>query len=138
MKWIIYSIILGIAEVWSIGELHGVLGTSKLVGLYVATTALGAVFLYIQLPVFRDAMRAMKNIENTWKKKAKDPDYKPTAEEIQKLKPMVYVGIYFPALVLIAIPGIVSDIIGTLLVFPVLSNRLLEYNMNKAINNASK
>jgi len=97
MKWIIYSIILGIAEVWSIGELHGVRGTSKLVGLYVATT-----------------------------------------EEIQKLKPMVYVGIYFPALVLIAITGIVSDIIGTLLVFPVLSNRLLVYKMNKAIINASK
>ena len=130
--------ILGVVEVWSIGQLHGVLGTPRLVGLYVATTALGAVFLYIQLPAFREAMNAMKNIEKKWKKKLNDPEFKPTAEDIQKLKPMVFVGVYFPALVLIAIPGIVSDVIGTLLVFPVISNWYVEHKMNKAMKNAAQ
>jgi UPF0716 family protein affecting phage T7 exclusion len=113
MKWIIFTVILGVVEVWSIGQLHGVLGTSKLVGLYIATTALGAVFLYIQYPAFCAAMNAMKKIEKKWTKKANNPNFKPTAEDIQKLKPMAFVGIYFPAVVLIAIPGIVSDVIGT-------------------------
>lgn len=130
--------ILGVVEVWSIGQLHGVLGTTKLVGLYIATTALGAVFLYIQLPAFREAMKAMKNIEKKWKKKLNDQEFKPTAEDIQKLKPMVFVGVYFPALVLIAIPGIVSDVIGTLLVFPVISNWYVEHKMNKAMKNVAQ
>lgn len=138
MKWIIFTIILGVVEVWFIGQIHGILGTAKLVGLYVTTTAIGAAFLYIQLPVFREALSAMKNIEKKWKKKIKNPEYKPTAEDIKKLKPMVFVGIYFPAIVLIAIPGIVSDVIGTLLVFPVISNWYLEHKMNIAMKRAKQ
>ena len=138
MKWIVFSLVLGVVEVWTIGELHSVLGTSRLIGLYLATTALGAVFLLIQLPAFREAMRTMKNIEKKWRKKFNNPEYQPTAEDIQKLKPMVFVGIYFPALVLVAIPGIVSDVIGTLLVLPVISNWYIERTMNKALEKASQ
>jgi UPF0716 family protein affecting phage T7 exclusion len=136
MKWLIISVILGVVEVWTLGQLHPVLGTAKLVGLYLATTALGAVFLYLQLPALRAALDVMKKLDKQWKKKLNNPEFKPTAEDIQKLKPMVFVGVYFPALVLIAIPGIVSDVIGILLVLPVISNWYVSHKMNQAMRKA--
>jgi UPF0716 family protein affecting phage T7 exclusion len=137
MKWLIILPMLGVVEIFAISQLHTVLGTYKLVGLYLATTAIGAVFLLIQLPAFRQAMNTVKSLETRWKKRFGDPEFKPTAEDIQKLKPMVFLGVYIPAVVLIAIPGIVSDVVGTLLVLPVISNRYIEYQMNKAMKNVA-
>jgi UPF0716 family protein affecting phage T7 exclusion len=54
----------------------------------------------------------------------------------EKLSPMMFVGIYVPALVLIAIPGIIGDVVGTLMVLPGLSSWLVNYQINKAIANA--
>lgn len=136
MKWILSIIILGIAEVASIGQLHSTLGLKDLVLLYVATTAVGAFFLYLKAPEFKSAMKATKGLEKKFKKKAKNSDYKPSPEEIEKLSPMMFIGLYVPAIVLIAIPGIISDLIGILIVSPGLSSWLVSRQINKAIGNA--
>lgn len=136
MKWILLIIILGIIEVATIGELHSIFGTQNLIFLYIATTAIGAFFLYLQAPEFRAAMKATKGIQRKFKKKARDPEYKPTREELGKLAPMMFIGIYIPALVLIAMPGIVSDFIGTLMVLPGLSSWLVRRQINKAVAKA--
>lgn len=136
MKWILLIIILGVAEVATISQLHSMFGTRDLVVLYIVTTAVGALFLYLKAPEFKAAMKATKGIQKKLKKRAKNPDYKPTLKEIEKLSPMVFVGLYVPALVLIAIPGVISDLVGTLMVFPGLSSWLVRRQINKAIGNA--
>jgi UPF0716 family protein affecting phage T7 exclusion len=136
MKWVLLIIILGVAEVATIGQLHSIIGTRNLVFLYIATTAIGAFFLYLKASEFKIAMKAMKGIEKKFKKRVKNPEYKPTREEIQKLSPMMFIGMYVPAIVLIAIPGIISDFVGTLMVMPGLSSWLLSRQVNKAIANA--
>jgi UPF0716 family protein affecting phage T7 exclusion len=136
MKWILLIIILGVVEVATIGQFQSILGTRNLVFLYIATTAIGAFFLYLKASEFKIAIKAMKGIEKKFQKRVKNPEYKPTKEEIEKLTPMMFIGMYVPAIVLIAIPGIVSDFVGTLMVLPGLSSWLLSRQMNKAIANA--
>lgn len=92
--------------------------------------------MYLKASEFKIAMKAMKGIEKKFKKRVKNPEYKPTKEEIEKLSPMMFIGMYVPAIVLIAIPGIISDFVGTLMVMPGLSSWLLSRQVNKAIANA--
>ncbi len=136
MKWILLIIILGVAEVATIGQLHSLFGTRNLVLLYIVTTAVGALFLYLKSSEFKVAMKATKGIQKKLKKRAQNPDYKPTLEDIEKLSPMMFVGLYVPALILIAIPGIISDIIGIFMVLPGLSSWLVRRQISKAIANA--
>ncbi|MCP4492885.1 MAG: FxsA family protein [Gammaproteobacteria bacterium] len=136
MKWILLIIVLGVAEVATIGQLHSVLGTGYLVLLYIVTTAIGALFLYLKFSEFKAAMKATKGIQKKLKKRAQNPGYKPTSEEIERLSPMMFVGLYVPALILIAIPGVISDIIGLLMVLPGLSSWLVRRQIDKAIASA--
>jgi UPF0716 family protein affecting phage T7 exclusion len=136
MKWIFLIIILGIVEITTIGELHSILGTKGLVILYIVTTVIGAFFLYLRLAEFKLAMKAMKGIQKKLKKRARDLNFEPTVQEVEKLNPMMFIGLYVPAICLIAIPGIVSDLIGILMVAPIVSNWLVERQVKKAIKNA--
>jgi UPF0716 family protein affecting phage T7 exclusion len=136
MKWILLIIVLGVAEVATIGQLHSLFGTRDLVLLYIVTTAVGALFLYLKASEFKVAMKATKGIQKKLKKRAQNPGYKPTLEDIEKLSPMMFVGLCVPALILIAIPGIISDIIGIFMVLPGLSSWLVRRQISKAIANA--
>ena len=130
--------ILGIAEVTAIGELHARLGLYQLIGLYVATTGVGAIFLFLQYPAFKKSMKAMEKAEKGFKKAMKvSTDGKYTNEQLEKMRPMFFISIYGPAFILVAIPGIVSDVIGTLMVIPFVSNMLLNRSMNNVIENVA-
>lgn len=131
MKWIAFIIILGIAEIATIGQLHTALGTSKLIVLYIVTTAIGAFFLYLKMPQFKAAVKASKRLDKKFKKQAQRQDYQPTAKDIEKVRPFMFIALYLPALILIAIPGIISDVVGILMVFPVLSDWLLQRSVDK-------
>lgn len=131
MKWIAFIIILGIAEIATIGQLHTALGTSKLIVLYIVTTAIGAFFLYLKMPQFKAAVKAGKRLDKKFKKQAQRQDYQPTAKDIEKVRPFMFIALYLPALILIAIPGIISDVVGILMVFPVLSDWLLQRSVDK-------
>ena len=48
MKSLIFLIILGVSEVAVIGQLHSMLGLYTLIGLYVITTAIGGILLYLR------------------------------------------------------------------------------------------
>jgi UPF0716 family protein affecting phage T7 exclusion len=136
MKWFLLILVLGVAEIATIGQLHSLIGTRDLVLLYSFTTAIGALFLYLKASEFKVAMKATKGIQKKLKKRARNPEYKPTLKEIEKLSQMMFVGLYVPALILIAIPGIISDIIGLLVVLPGLSSWLVRRQISKAITNA--
>ena len=126
MKLIIYILMVGFVEVWTYSYLYDVLGFSKLVTLYVATTFLGAVVLFIRYPAFCAAKNASKKLYTKWQEEQKNKDYIPSAENADKQKVMVFVYVYLPALALIALPGIVTDIIGILLLMPAISKRCTE------------
>jgi UPF0716 family protein affecting phage T7 exclusion len=138
MKWIIYLVIQGFIEVAVIGKLHGSLGLYGLMGLYLVTTIFGAVFLVIQLPRFRRSWKFMRDMEKGKFQALKNPDHKPTAEELEKIRPLLFFTLYFFAAVHIAIPGIVSDFVGMIMVIPVLSNRYLDYKISKMIKALDK
>lgn len=136
MIWILFFIVLGVAEIATIGQLHELLGTLNLVFLYVVTTAIGAFFLFLKLPKFRASMKLMKKAEKKLKHKIKEPGVKLSAKEIEQYGDMIFVGSYFMACVLIAIPGVVSDVAGMLIVMPFLSDWVLKRKINKAIAKA--
>lgn len=123
MKLIIYILLMGLGEFWTYSYLYDVLSFSNLVALYTATTALGAVMLFIRYPACRAAKNASKKLYNKWKEKQKDPEFIPSADDIAEQKIMAFVYVYFPALALIVIPGIVTDVIGMLLLVPDISKR---------------
>lgn len=134
MKWILALIVLGVAEVATIGQVHSVLGTRNLVLLYIVTTAIGAVLLYLKSSEFTAAMKAMRGLEGGLREKAKEPEYKPTPEEVEELSPMLFIGLYVPALVLIAIPGLIGDLIGIFMVLPGVSSWLIKRQKYKAMS----
>ena len=138
MKWLIYLAILGVVEVAVIGKLHEVLGFYKLIGLYLVTTIIGAVFLLVQLPAFRQALKFMRKLEKGSIKKFKRPDYQPTADDIEEMRPLLFFTLYAFAAVHIIIPGIVTDFIGMLLIVPFISNAYINHKIDKMIQKASR
>lgn len=124
------------AEIATIGQLHELLGTLNLVIVYVLTTLIGAFFLFLKLPRFRESMNLMKKAEKKFKKKFKDPEVKLSPKEIGQYGKTIFVGIYFMACILIAIPGVVSDIVGILMGLPLLSNWALNYKLKNAVSKA--
>ena len=135
MKWMILLLTLGIAEIVTIGELHSRIGTNHLVPLYVVTTAIGAFLLYLNVSEFRSSVKKTKKIQNKLKKKAQGPNYKPTASEIEKLRPLMFVGVFILAIVLVAIPGILSDLIGMVIALPFMSAWVVNQKVKKALAN---
>jgi UPF0716 family protein affecting phage T7 exclusion len=141
MKWLVYLVVLGFVEVVAIGKLHGQIGIYHLIGLYLLTTIIGAVFLLIQLPRFRRSWIFMKQLDKGTRedlKKFGDPDFKPSAGEIEQLRPMLFFMLYFIAAAHIAIPGLVSDVIGIVLVVPFISNAYLNQRISKAVRKAGE
>lgn len=135
MKLIFYILTVIVIEVWVFSYFHEILGFSKLAALCLATTVLGVVMLFIRYPEFRTAKNAINKLDTKWQEKLKDPEYSPSAYDNETVKQMVFVYVYIPALVLIIIPGIITDTIGMLLLIPAISNRYVEkmsgYNLLK-------
>lgn len=136
MKWIIYIFTLGLSEVLTITYLHNYLGMLYLIVLYVATTVIGATLLLLQYPRFRLAFHKMNKLEKKFRNKLKDPEYKATSEEIETLKPMLYVSIYVMSAILVAVPGIITDFVGLFMVIPAVSSHLINRQITKTISHA--
>ena len=133
VKWLIFLAILGVIEIAVIGRLHAALGLYKLVGLYVFTTLVGAALLLVQLKKFRAAMQTINKLEKGFLKKFRDPAFRPSPQQVEKLSPLLFVTLYVSAVILIAIPGIVSDVVGMLLALPLVSHYYVQSNLRKAV-----
>jgi len=136
MKWLIFLIILGVSEVAVIGQLHSMLGLYALIGLYIVTTAIGGVFLYMQYPEFKRSMKASKKIGKKFKKQFVGEECSLSAEQLEKLRPFFFVVRYGIAFALIVIPGVVSDIVGVVMVLPVVISYFINRSLDKAIAKA--
>lgn len=133
MKWMAMVLLVGAAEVVTIGRLHSVLGLGGLVGLYAATTLVGAVLLLLKYKQFRLQLKAVKSVDKKLKRRFAGGARGLAPDEIKKLVPMVSVSIYIGAAVLIAIPGLITDFLGMLLIVPVVSNWLIERETRRVV-----
>ena len=136
VKWLIFLAFLGVIEIAVIGRLHAALDLYKLVGLYIVTTLVGAALLLLQLKKFRAAMQAIRKLEKGLMKKFRDPAFKPSSVQVEQLSPLLFVTLYVSAVILIAIPGIVSDVVGMLLALPLVSHYYVQSNLRKAVAKA--
>jgi UPF0716 family protein affecting phage T7 exclusion len=133
LKWLIFLAVLGVIEIAVIGRLHAALGLYKLVGLYILTTLFGAVLLLMQLKKFRAAMKTINKLEKGFMKNFNDPEFRPSPQQVEKLGPLLFVTLYVSAAILIAIPGIVSDIVGMILALPMVNDYYVRSNLRKAV-----
>ncbi|MDH5327209.1 MAG: FxsA family protein [Gammaproteobacteria bacterium] len=124
MKWFVLLLLLGIVEVVLVAQLHEMMGMTNLVILYIATTLVGTIILLLRLPEFKRSWKGMRNNKSSLKKLNKT-GRNISQEEIQQIKPFLFITVYLPALILIAIPGIVTDAVGIVILVPVVSNWLV-------------
>lgn len=136
MKWLVFLIILGVSEVAVIGQLHAILELYTLIVLYVITTALGAIFLGLQYPEFKRSMKASKSLGKKFKKQYTGPECSLSPEQIEKMRPFLFVGCYGIAFTLIVIPGIISDILGIIMVIPIVISFFINRSIDKVIAKA--
>ena len=133
MKYIILILIIGISEITLTGELHDLIGLKNLFIAYVSTTLIGLSILYIYSPKAKKALKASKKSAKKIIKKTKKSGYIPTHEELKKLQPAIYIGTYIAAVILVIIPGILTDILGIVIVVPFISKWYINRELNKYI-----
>jgi UPF0716 family protein affecting phage T7 exclusion len=136
MKYIIIIILVGISEITLIGELHDLIGLKEMLLVYTSTTIIGAYILYLYSSKAKRAMKASKKIGKKLQKKTKKSSYIPTHDELEKIRPSIYIGIYIIAVALVVIPGILTDIIGMTIVIPFINKWLINREINKYIMNS--
>ncbi len=81
-------------------------------------------------------MKASKKKGKKLQKKTKKSSYIPTHDELEKIRPSIYIGIYIIAVAFVAIPGILTDIIGMTIVIPFINKWLINREINKYIMNS--
>lgn len=116
-----------------IGWLHSLLGLYTLIGLYIVTTAIGAMFLYVQYPEFKQSKRASKSIGKKLSKQFEGKGHNLSPEQLEKLRPFLFLVRYGIAFFLIVIPGVISDIVGIVMVLPVVISFFINRSIDKAI-----
>ena len=133
MKYIIIIIIIGISEIALIGELYDLLGLKVMFLTYVSTTIIGAFVLYLYSSKAKYALKASKKLGRNFKKRIMKHGHRLTQKEIEKLKPSIYINAYIAAVVLIVLPGILTDILGLVIVLPHISKWYINREINKYI-----
>ena len=134
LKWALIIIFITIADVLATLELLSIIDLVELIALYLLTTVAGIFFLFLRRADFKAARQyAETELSKASKERTNGKFEKPTAEDIESLRPMILVGgFYFPAVILIVIPGILSDLVGVLLATPAISNHLVSRHLEKA------
>lgn len=110
-KYIVGTAIAAIAEVSVTAVLVDKLGVLKLVGMYVVTTGMGGLVIWTYYSKQQLIMNKIKSMERD--------SFPDTVDEVQKNPEALYfgelgmaMGYFWIAVVLIVIPGIVTDILG--------------------------
>lgn len=133
MKYIIIIILIGIFEILLMEELHDLLGLKVMLLTYISTTIFGAMILYLDSSKVKKALKATKRTGRKLKKKTKKSGHIATQDELDKLKSTIYVSTYIAAVILIVLPGILTDILGVFIVLPYISKWYIKKEINKYI-----
>jgi UPF0716 family protein affecting phage T7 exclusion len=112
----IIMLIAAISEVSVTAYLVEKLGVINLVTVYIVTTAIGLLFVWINRSRKKEMLGTMKNtdwdsISNRMEKDPEDP------RGVYYAKVGMLVGLFFWAIILIIIPGLVTDALGLVILF---------------------
>ncbi|MBU2885500.1 FxsA family protein [Gilvimarinus agarilyticus] len=133
MKSLFFLIILGVSEVVVIGQLHSIFGLYTLIGLYVISTAIGGILLYVRYPEFKRSMKASKNLGKKFKNKISEKEHALSTDQLKKFPPLLFIARYGIAVGLIIAPGIVSDLVGIAIILPVVTSFFINRKIDKEI-----
>ncbi len=143
-KWIAGLLILGLAELLLVIQLHQWVNVKMLVLIYLTATVVGFVFLKImeRRLYSKQAFQAInlsKKAEKRMRQKIKNGQVLVENEQ-HYFKFTLSIMIFTFALLLIVMPGLLTDFIGMILVVPGFLNKLLDksiidYNL-KALRNS--
>lgn len=133
MKLLVAALVVGVLEIYLVGELHGFMETMDLLLLYIGLTCIGAMIAWLNYSRFKLEM-AKAEFPNKFSKRVRDGVV--SENDLAKLDHAGYVFVYVVGCVFIAIPGIVTDLLGVLFVLPPVTSffgRRLFENVRKEI-----
>ncbi len=112
----VIMLIAAIAEVTVTAYLVDKLGILNLVSVYIVTTAAGLLFVWINRSRKKEMLGVIKNAdwESMSDKSKKDPN-DPYVQYFGKVG--ILVGLFIWAVILIIIPGVVTDALGLVILF---------------------
>lgn len=132
-KWITGLLLLGLAELLLVVKLHQWFDIKMLVVIYLATTLVGFIFhkimeRYIFSKQFAQATYLNKKARRRLDRKIENSQ---ALNEDEQLHYKFVIGTLFFtfALILIVMPGLLTDIIGMIIVIPGLMNKILDKAM---------
>lgn len=140
LKWALLIIFLTVVDVLATLELLTILEPVELIVLYFLTTIAGAFLLFLRRADFKASRQfAETELAEAFRERASGIFRRPTAKDFESLRPLILVGGYYvPAIILIAIPGVLSDLVGILLATPAVSNQLVDRQIKKGIEENAK
>ncbi len=121
MKWFIFLLLIGVTEVFLIGTIHDHLGTQNSIIIYLITTIIGFTIAWIVKPKFEGHLHNARLGKN-FKKRVKEERL--TLQDQQKIFSMTHYLLYLLGCVFIAIPGLITDIIGILIIIPTITKMI--------------
>lgn len=140
-RWAIGCSVLGVLELLLVVQLHQWADVTELVLLYLLTTAIGFLFLsLLKNKLFRElnigtSKKARKKIHQKIKNRSVLDGH-----EQQQYKAQLTLMYFMLAWVLIFVPGLITDLLGMLMVIPGLMNWIVDksiigYNQYAASHN---
>jgi UPF0716 family protein affecting phage T7 exclusion len=119
MKYLIPIIILGFLEVVLISKLHEAYGLSNVVIVYSVTTFSGALIAWLFYSSFKNH-KSNSELGKKFQKRVREN--RVSEVDKNKMVSLGYCTTYIIGCVMVAIPGLITDAIGFLLLLPPVTN----------------
>lgn len=133
MSFVLILAILGISEITAISYLHDLIGLKYSIILYLSGNIIGGSILWFTKDMAIKNFHAFKNIDKKWKKRLKGEPKNFSQNDAKNIRITYEAILYVFACVLVAIPGLVTDIVGIFLAIPSIRGFIIELQINAAI-----
>ena len=131
MRILFLIIIAGIIEILIISKLHEYLGLKNLILFYLSTTFFGVIIAWLFYSEYKNK-KSISHLGSGFDKRIKNN--KVSEEDQRKFNLGIYCFAYVLGCILIAIPGILTDVLGMLLLLPPMRTYLANRYGNKTFS----
>ena len=135
MKYFIFFILIGVAEIFAIISLHQEVGFLNSIYIYLAGTVFGGVLIYRDWGVEVAKFKQAGSMDRDWLQSISENPQSFSEYDADKLRPLYESFIFFAAVVCICIPGIVTDILGILMAITPLRRQFAQISINRHVHN---
>jgi len=139
-KWVALAIVLVYIDMQVITYLSAAFTTYELIALYLLTTAIGLFVIYFKwCKSVEDLRLEAVLLSEAFRERANGIFRHSTKQDLEDLRSSILIGGYYvPALILIIIPGVVSDLFGTLVATSMVSNWLVNRQIQRVVKENEK